>query len=164
MSRVVTVDWLARTGRTPIQEHREIGWNSLANYGGDAAIQWRWTVPSQDITEQAAIAVMALLIHDLAQGEILQVLEIGSGGDYLVLVRGLKRPLQAESSGIRIDANGAESRKRLAKKKGQVLQKCRTGFAGVTTFSHSQGNIVHSYLHYVYKQPRKRKRKKAKRR
>jgi hypothetical protein len=165
MSRAVAVDWLARPGSgTPVQEQRAIGRSGLANGSGAAAVQWRQTIPSQDITEQAAIAVMALLIHDLAQGEIDQVLEIGSGGDYLVLVRDLKRPVQAESSGVRIDANGAESRRRLTKKKEQVLQRCRAGFAAVTTFAHRQGNIVHCYLHYARRKPRKKKHKKAKRR
>lgn len=166
MSRAVTVDWLPLPGSgTATQENREIGWNGLANFAGDVAVQWNITVPAQDITEQAAIAAMALLIHDLAHGEILQVLAIGSGGDYLVQVGGLKRPIQAESSGLRLDASGSPSRTRLNQKKTQVLKHSRAGFAAVTTFSHGPSDIVHCYLHYVRKKPRKRKgkRKKAKR-
>ncbi|WP_171471352.1 hypothetical protein [Frigoriglobus tundricola] len=160
MSRAVAIDWLARPGAgVATQENRQIGWNGLANYAGDLAVQWNVTVAPQDITEQAAIAVMGLLIHDLAQGEILQVLSIGSGGDYLVQVGGLKRPIQAESSGIRTDSNGSQSRARLSQKKTQVLMHSRAGFAAVTTFSHPQGDIVQSYLHYVCKKPRKRKGK-----
>jgi hypothetical protein len=163
ISRAVAVDWLPRPGGGPTtQEHREVGWSGLANFAGDMTVQWNITVSPQDITEQAAIAVMALLIHDLAQGEILQVLAIGSGGDYLVQVGGLKRPIQAESSGVRSDASGSHSRARLNQKKLQVLTHCRAGFAAVTTFSHSTGDIVHSYLHYVRKKPRKRKGKRKK--
>jgi hypothetical protein len=163
MSRAVIVNWLARPGRgAATQENREIGWTGLANYAGDLAVQWNVTVPPQDITEQAAIAVMALLIHDLAQGEILQVLQIGSGGDYLVQVGSLKRPIQAESSGIRSDTTGSQSRTRLNQKKVQVLTHSRAGFAAVTTFCHPHGDIVHSYLHYVCKRPRKRKGKRTK--
>jgi hypothetical protein len=143
---------------------RELGWSGLADYSGDVAVQWRIGVPPQDITEKAAIAVMAILIQDLAQGEVLEALRIGSGGDYLVRIRGRKRPIQAESSGIREDPSGGESRKRVNKKKVQVLQRSRAGFAAVTTFSHPQGGIVHNYLHYVKKTPRKRRRKKGRRR
>lgn len=163
MSRAVIVDWLPRPGSgSPTQEHREIGWNGLANFAGDVATQWRIAVPPQDITEQAAIAVMALLIQEFAKGEILQVLAIGSGGDYLVEVGGLKKPIQAESSGILTDSSGSRSRTRLNEKKVQVLTHCRAGFAAVTTFSHPTGDIVHSYLHYVRKKPRKRRGKRKK--
>lgn len=166
MSRGVAVSWLARPGRgAATQEDRVVGWNGLANHAGDLAVQWAITVPPQDITEQAAIAVMALLIHDLAQGEILRVLQIGSGGDYLVRVGGLKRPIQAESSGIRSDSSGSQSLSRLNQKKAQVLTHSRAGFAAVTTFSHPHGGTAHSYLHYVCKKSRKRKgtrKKKAK--
>jgi hypothetical protein len=162
MDRAVEVSWLARPGRdAATREDRKIGWAGLASYAGDAAVQWNIAVPPQDITEQAAIAVMALLLRDLAQGEILQVLQIGSGGDYLVRVGGLKKPIQAESSGIRTDSSGSQSRARLNQKKVQVLTHSRAGFAGVTTFAHPQGDIVHSYLHYVRK-PRKKRKKKTK--
>jgi hypothetical protein len=163
MSRAVTVNWLARPWRgAATQENRDIGWNGLANYAGDLAVQWNITVPPQDVTEQAAIAVMALLIHNLARGEILRVLQIGSGGDYLVQVGGLRRPVQAESSGIRSDPSGSQSLSRLSQKKTQVLTHSRAGFAAVTTFCHPLGDIVHSYLHYVCKKPRKRKGKRKK--
>lgn len=163
MSRAVEVNWLPRPGSgTASQEHRGIGWAGLTDYAGDLAVQWNITIPPQDITEQAAIAVMALLLHDLARGEIIQVLSIGSGGDYVVRVRGLKWWIQAECSGISADPNGSRSRATLKRKKAQVLTHSRAGFAGVTTFSHPQGDIVHSYLHYVCKKRRKRKGKRKK--
>ncbi|AMV29083.1 hypothetical protein VT84_32105 [Gemmata sp. SH-PL17] len=163
MNRAVAVDWLARPGSgAAVQETRGVGWNGLVKFAGDLAVQWNVAVPPQDITEQAAIAVMALLIHNLARGEILRVLPIGSGGDYSVQVSGLKRPIQAESSGIRSDPSGSQSRARLGQKKLQVLTVCRAGFAAVTTFAHAPGANVHSYLHYVCKKPRKRKKKRNK--
>jgi len=148
----VRVNWVGRlAGETVVQVEREIGWNDLPeNLAADGIIaQWRRAVPPQDITEQAAIAIMALLIHDLDQGEVLSALPIGSGGDYLVAIRGLKKPVQSESSGIRLDATGSESRQRLKGKMAQVVSKSRAGFAAVTTFSHGPECIVHSYLHFA---------------
>jgi hypothetical protein len=162
ISREITVNWLDRPGSaTSVQVQREIGWSNLAHHSAQA-VQCLRTIPERVITEDAAIVVMALLLHDLAQGEIREVLEIGSGGDYLVLVPGLKRSIQMEVSGVKEDATGRKSRSRLAQKKKQVLTKCRAGFASVTTFSHTQGAIAHNYLHYVSKRPRKRKRTKVK--
>ena len=62
MSREVSVSWLARPGTgEPIRTQRMVGWNGLANYSGDIALQWCIAIPPQDTTEQAAIAIMALL-------------------------------------------------------------------------------------------------------
>jgi hypothetical protein len=49
-----------------------------------------------------AIGVMALLISDLEKAEIVSVLQVGSGGDYLIEIPG-KSQLQAECSGIKVD-------------------------------------------------------------
>ena len=117
--------------------------------GENLLAQWPLGASAHATTEQAAIAVLALLIHDLGEGEILKVLPIGSGGDYLVELVGVPKPVQAECSGIVADATGAESRSRLTKKKTQVLSKSAAGFASVTTFHHPPDGIVQSYLHYV---------------
>jgi hypothetical protein len=159
MSREVCVSWLARPGTGPAADvRRTIGWSDLLNYSGDVVVQWCAAVPAQDITEQAAIAVMALLLHDLAQGEIIRVLPIGSGGDYSVQVRGLKRSIQSECSGIHADETGHKSRTRLGQKKVQVLKKSRAGFASVTAFSHPPDGVVQSFLHYVRRRMRRRRR------
>jgi len=49
-------------------------------------------VNENDLSEKAAIGVMALLIHELEGVTIQEVLQIGSGGDYLALLpRGNRR-------------------------------------------------------------------------
>jgi hypothetical protein len=109
-----------------------------------------------DLTEDAAIALAALLIHDLENGTIETVLQIGSGGDYLVQVPQESSPIQIEISGVIEDESGRDSRSRLSQKSEQVLTRARVGFVSVTTFSLSPQKIVHSYLHFT-----KARRKKA---
>ena len=105
---------------------------------------------------------MALLIHDL-EGVILQtVLQIGSGGDYLVQVQEGRAVTQVEVRGIRHAESAAISKAKLAEKREQVLKHSRTGYASVTTFSYPGGPIVHSYLHYVRQSPKQKGRAKRK--
>jgi hypothetical protein len=125
-------------------------------------VQSRIAVSEHDLTEFAAIGVMALLIHDLEGGVLQNVLPIGSGGDYLVIPREAESPIQVEVSGIQVDLNGADSRSRLSRKSTQVLSHSTVGYASVTTFSHPTGPIVHSYLHYVSR-PRTTKKGRKKR-
>ncbi len=98
---------------------------------------------------------MALLISDLEKAEIVSVLQVGSGGDYLIEIPG-KSQLQAECSGIKVDAHGYDSRARLAQKRIQVLTNCVAGYASVTTFNHCSTEVVGSRL-----SPRLRRRTKA---
>jgi hypothetical protein len=161
MSRRVDVDWITRPGTNPaVQVHRDVGWNGL-QYLNNVCAQLPMTVNAQTLTEQAAVGVMALLIHDLEGGVLQNVLPIGSGGDYLILHRRGGNPIQVEVSGIRDDATGNASRARLTQKSVQVLTHSMAGYASVTTFSHPAGAIVHCYLHYV-RQGRKRGGRKGK--
>lgn len=149
MLRNVIVDWVARPGVGAAQElTREIGWTTVPEAITNEVVKWRITKNSHDITEEAAIGVMALLLYDLERAEILCVLPIGSGGDYLVAIQGIP-PLQAESSGIHSDPMGYLSTQRMKVKCEQVLTKCSTGFACVAAFSHSPSRDVRCKLHYV---------------
>ena len=165
MHRAVSVSWLAHPGGGDAEQiQRTLGWSGIPHLGNeDLLLQWEVGVPAQDVTEQAAIAALALLIHDLGQGEILGALSIGSGGDYLVKLVGVRNQVQAESSGVREDRTGVESRSRLTKKKTQVLSKSAAGFAAVTTFHHPPDGVVQCYLHYVC-QPGGKKPSQGKRR
>jgi len=130
----------------------------------DLLIQWDIGISQQEHTEKASIAVMGLLLHDLVRGEILKVLPIGSGGDYLAKIVNSAGKVQVECSGILSDETGWESRSVLNKKKAQVLTDCDDGFASVTTFSHTQRGAVHSYLHRVCRGVVEARPKKARRR
>ena len=149
MVRDVIVDWVARPGVSASQElTRQISWTGVPKAITDEAVKWTVTKNSHDITEEAAIGVMALLLHDLEGAKILKVLQIGSGGDYLVAIPGSPN-LQAESSGIRVDPLGYLSTQRLKEKSEQVLTRCSAGFASVTAFSHSPSKDVRCQLCYV---------------
>jgi hypothetical protein len=162
MSREVTVDWVRKPGNNRARQlQREIGWTGIADIE-TSCDQYRITFNDHDLTEQAAVAVAALLIHDLQGGVIQRVLQIGSGGDYLVRTRRSKKPDQIEMSGIQEDTDGSEAKKRLRKKSEQVLTQCKAGFVSVTTFARSQPPTVHSYLHFVRRRRKKRKRRKVK--
>jgi hypothetical protein len=103
----------------------------------------------QGITERAAIVVVALLVHELEGVTLLEVLQVGSGGDYAGAYRRGRVRLQVEVSGIRADLTGEVMRSRLAEKRAQVLTRSTRGYASVTTFQWTGGDTVHSYLHYV---------------
>lgn len=149
MVRSVIVDWVARPGVGAAQDlTREIGWATVPEAITNEVVKWRITKNAHDITEEAAIGVMAMLLYDLERAEIIRVLPIGSGGDYLVAIQGIP-PLQAESSGIRVDPKGYLSTQRLTEKCVQVLTKCSVGFASVTAFSHSLSQDVRCQLRYV---------------
>jgi hypothetical protein len=158
ISRAVTVERIARPGKNPpVKDMRDIGWGGLANFAGNVCVQWARTVNARTVTEQAAIGVMALLVNDLEGGVLQHVLQIGSGGDYFVLGRGAKRPVQVEVSGIKEDLVGHASRSRVEQKSAQVLKHARVGYASVTTFSHPVGPVVQSFLHFVRRRRRKKK-------
>lgn len=83
--REVMVDRIASTtGSVRQSEVREIGWSGLPKFSEDYCIRVTHTINERRITEDAAIAVMGLLIHELESVSIESVLPIGSGGDYLV--------------------------------------------------------------------------------
>lgn len=144
----VEVEWEPRAGGGRQKMTRWIGWAGVPPIIADARWKWPFTKNTNDITEDAAIGVMAMLIHDLERSEVTTVLQIGSGGDYLVEFDCVAS-LQVECSGIRIDDTGGESRMRLKKKCGQVLSKVERGIASVTAFSHGSAGGVYSYLHYT---------------
>lgn len=157
MSKEVNVIWSPKAKKKRVQRlKRSIGWGNILDLDSKCC-QYRRTFNDHNLTEQAAIAVMALLIHDREGGVVQQVLQIGSGGDYLVLTRRARKPDQIEVSGIHTDADGSRSQQRLVDKTDQVLTHSKVGFASVTTFAHSQAATAHSYLYFVR---RKRKRRK----
>ena len=88
-----------------------------------------------DLTEEAAVGIAALLIRDL-EGSVRQsVLQIGSGGDYLLQVEA-SAPIRLEVSGVLMDETGRDAVARLREKTGQVLERVRVGLVSVTTFRH----------------------------
>src|SRR5206468_3304386 len=99
----------------------------------------------QRITEDAAIGVMLLLIHELEGAVLTDVLQIGAGGDYPVRHSGHPEPIQVEVSGIKI-GSASQASSRFGTKRGQIRG---PGFVSVTTFQHGRTGAAHSYLHFV---------------
>ncbi|WP_143393137.1 hypothetical protein [Fimbriiglobus ruber] len=96
MTRAIDVEWASRGAPNSLQLlSKEIGWSNIPEILMEASQLAANTIGDTVITEQAAIAVMALLIHDLEKLEILSVLQIGSGGDYLVSLRTLIKRLKS---------------------------------------------------------------------
>jgi hypothetical protein len=146
------------TGGKRVEEVWEIGGEGLADFSEDYCVRVGRTVNAQRITEDAAIGVMALLIHELEGVTIREVLPIGSGGDYLIEFEKAAGPMQVEVSGIREDPAGKQAELRLAQKCAQVLQHSSCGYASVTNFHRLTDGTVHSYLHYVEEKKGRRKR------
>jgi len=160
MERSVIVDWLPRFVADRQELTRLVSWADLPKEQLDKVLKWPSTMNAQDITEGAAIGMMALLVHDLEQASINTVLQIGNSGDYLLTISG--GLIQAECSGIAIDPNGYLLSRRLKDKCDQVLRKDERGFAAVTAFSYSQDKLVRSSLHYCSRQQKKTHRRKPK--
>ena len=148
MACQVEVDWGPRAGGDRQKLSRWIGWDGVPPILADARWRWSFTRNSKEITADAAVGVMAMLIHDLEGSKITTVLQIGSGGDYLVAIED-DLQLQIECSGIRVDSTGSRAKDRLKDKCDQVLSKADHGIASVTAFSHGAGQGVYSYLHYT---------------
>jgi hypothetical protein len=145
VKRAITVDRISPgSGEDRWKETREIGWAGLSGHL-DRCEQVPIAMNEHDITTQAAIGVMLLLIHELEGVVQPRVLQIGSGGDYLISLSGASEPVQVEVSGIKSGSAGQAS-SRLGVKRGQVHG---AGFASVTTFEYGEAEAAHSYLHFV---------------
>jgi hypothetical protein len=145
LKRTIVVDRIGpASGQVRREETREIGWAGLTDRL-DRCEELSTILNEQRITEDAAIGVMLLLIHELEGGVLTKVLPIGSGGDYAVRLSGRPRPVQVEVSGIKTGSAG-EASSRLSKRRGQVRG---AGFVSVTTFQHGNSGEAHSYLHFV---------------
>lgn len=150
VTREVTVDRLSpKTGGVRIEEVRELGWGEATGLSAKDCEHLPYAFNEQRITEDAAIAVMALLIHELESVTLEKVVDIGSGADYTLSLKKWGRSAQVEVSGIREDGSGSRSGARLSEKCDQLLRQCPLGFVSVTTFRRLKAGVVHSYLHFV---------------
>jgi hypothetical protein len=162
----VTVDRISRSyPGTVVSDIVQIGWSGLASHTEEYLIRVSKTVNEQRITEDAAIGVMSLLIHELEEVTLQEVLAIGSGGDYAATPSQGGPTVQVEVSGIRDDSSGRMAGARLAEKREQVLKGSPCGYVSVTTFRCPGVEAAHSYLHYVEASgqidPNRKKRKKG---
>jgi hypothetical protein len=145
LRRAITVDRISpASGEVRWQEVREIGWAGLTDRL-DRCRRISRLLNEQRITEDAAIGVMLLLIHELEGAVLTRVLPIGGGGDYLVSLPDRLEPVQVEVRGVKIGTPGRAS-SRLGEKRGQIRE---VGFVSVTTFQHGETDAAHSYLHFV---------------
>ncbi len=145
--RAVTVSRISPTSvDVRREEAREIGWANLSDYR-DRCEQVPLILNEQRITEDAAIGVMLLLIHELEGVVSPRVLPIGSSSDYLANLPGTLESVEVEVSGIKTGSPGQAS-SRLGEKRKKILG---AGFVSVTTFQYGEAESAHSYLHFVTK-------------
>jgi hypothetical protein len=136
------------------EDIRAITWRD-EDVSEDERIRIRIVKNQHDLTEEAALCMMFLLIHVLERGQIQEVLAIGESGDYVVLMPD-RSQLLVEVSGITRDETGDEVRSRARKKREQVLTGSASGFVSVTTFLYKSRSEVHSLLHFVTKAKQQR--------
>jgi hypothetical protein len=143
LKRAVTVDRISpSSGDVRREEIWEIGWANLPDHL-DRCEEIVLILNEQRITEDAAIGVMLLLIHELEGVVSPRVLPIGSSSDYTAHLPG--KVESVEVTGIRIGSAG-QSSSRLGEKRKKIL---RAGFVSVTTFQYGESEAAHSYLHFV---------------
>ncbi len=145
LKRAVTVDRISpSSGDVRREEIWEIGWANLPDHL-DRCEEIALILNEQRITEDAAIGVMLLLIHELEGVVSPRVLPIGSSSDYTAHLPGKVESVEVEVTGIRIGSVG-QSSSRLGEKRKKIL---RAGFVSVTTFQYGESEAAHSYLHFV---------------
>jgi hypothetical protein len=144
LKRAMVVDRISpEPGKGRWEEVREIGWANLPDQL-DRCEQVPEVINEPQITQDAAVGVMFLLIHELEGIVSPTVLQIGSGGDYLVTLSGKRGQVQVEVSGVKSGKPGRASSRR-----GEKLKQVRgPGFVSVTTFQHGESGAAHSYLHF----------------
>jgi hypothetical protein len=107
-----------------------------------------------DITEGAAIVVVAGLVAEYLKAEVTSVLKIGTGSDYEMKFEDAKFNL--ECSGLNNPGTKYRHTERLKDKTDQLL--CTIvdfGFVGVVTFGHHNEHGLHAFLHFVSKKDKK---------
>ena len=131
---------------------RTVDWSNLGNLAGDACVRYQRTLNDKTLTELAALGMMGLVAHEFERLTIVEVLQIGSGGDYRVrkAAHGSSET-QVEVSGIREDLSptGTEARSRVEAKTDQLLRISPSGIVSVTTFAYSAARKVKSHLFCV---------------
>jgi len=158
--RTVAVEYLAAGATEPVLLTRELDWAGSFTEGV-CTQGWR-TGPERDITEKAALVVMALLIHDIAGIEIQEVERASTGPDYTAAVVQSGETTWVEVSGIRED-DLSTARARVREKREQLLENYPHGYVSVTTFSLLPGRELYSFLHCVGTPPRSKSRKRKRR-
>lgn len=163
--RGITIDRVSRTGSgTQVREEREIGWDNLPQFSADDCRRLSVSLPEDRLTEDAAIGVMFLLIHELEGMEVLSVLQVGESGDYLVVSKDNGKRFGVEVSGIRRDEGKSETSSRQKKKTDQLLAHTHAGYVSVTAFQYGNDASAFSVLHFVTRPRQAAKTKSRKRR
>jgi hypothetical protein len=159
--QTITVEWRP----SPTKDHTNrlsyrIAWDDLPQYNQDYLRRLKLCLNEQQITEKAALGIMALLIHEIEKLSIRTVLPIGGGTDYEVACGATGPGVPVEVRGIREAETLRIPRGRLDEKIAQALEKNSEAIISVTTFHVGTEGCAHSFLHRVRRQPRSRRRKK----
>jgi hypothetical protein len=148
----VDVCWVPRPGGTARQQLQLVcDWSGAEGLGiADAGVCVG--IPVREITEKAAIGMMALLLPRMEGFAVESVLEVGTGADYEVMGRCPDDGCRIEVSGVQEARYPSDSSIRLTQKTEQLLGMNPRGFVSVTTFSYPPDGRLHSYLFFVFRQ------------
>ena len=157
--REVTVDHTPRNSKRSTAHRLLIGWAGVGTR--DEVERANRPMDETEVTEKAAVLLSALTLSHFEQGRIIHVLQIGTGGDFLVDVDWQPEPVQLEVRGVLRDdtRSGSVTRAKVREKRTQVGE----GYVSVTAFHHHPTDGVYSVLCYATR-PRAGRRSKRKRR
>jgi hypothetical protein len=125
-----------------------IDWNSRPGIPDQWLEEFSSQFNEKEVTERAAVAVMALLVSVLMKYRVLYILPEGVAGDWQTISEtGIIYPI--EVSGIAVDEDGHELSSRLSGKKRQFLRYMpERGYVSVTAFAYRTPPRVESVLRY----------------
>jgi hypothetical protein len=147
---MIPVDWVSKESYPEASEvRRTVNWKSVAEMRAIEIAKIPFTKNEQQITSEAAIAIVSLMIHALAGIEIVGVLKIGSGSDYKIQLQSAESVL--ECSGLNRPGGRSRSRDRLREKREQLLGKDDHGYVGIVTFGGVEFGGTRCDLHFVKK-------------
>jgi hypothetical protein len=122
--QTIIVDWRPfPTKEDSIRFTYRIAWDDLPRYNQDYLRRLRLCRNEQQITETAALGIMALLIHEIEKLSILTVQPIGGGTDYEAACGGKGPGVSVEVRGIRQADTFRMPQARLREKTAQALEK-----------------------------------------
>lgn len=161
--RKVEVEYLDSGAIEPATSVVAIGWAGLPDSFSDICSRTGLVLGIDRITEHAAIGAMSLFVSEFGGAKVVEVIQNGSGPDYMLTLQHRERKIPVEVSGIRQESSPREARSRVRQKSRQALKWDDRAIVSVTVFHSATGGEVSSYLHFV-ERPAARRKKSSRRR
>lgn len=148
LTREACIRWRMRGSTAEELREAILGWSGPEVVGHPKFAIWQFDVPDNVLTEDAAIVVSAIVIHELEGAIVTSVLQTGTGSDYHIQLRGGTASV-LEVSGIKNDDTGHRSLARVRAKAEQLLARSEEGYVGVVSFRNPTDVKVTIFLYHV---------------